>query len=297
MVTLKELFDHQQDKSKNDIINREREKLFIENINKKDMSCPIINTVITVLKNDYMYDFNNCIGKGGMTDSYDFIFNCTHNNINVNLNIELKVLNSYKLPQLADIYIKNNNIIQNQYKSFCHNWLTKYLPHIKKKFDIQSDLPTYNDIQINICKPGKSPCEFLQELKENIKTNKENNLYLKELSKRFIDRFIKKNYNKINREVIVDLYKSKLNCKDFIIIYNKKQEQIKIINNKSKIINIELTNITKKYCMNNKYIVGLNLLFRVTKTNIIEEKTAHLRLVWKNNNGVYGPAWKLSPLE
>ncbi len=296
-MSLYNLFNIQQIKAENDCVNRQREKLFIETINNKNMECPIINTIITTLNNTYSLEFINCIGKGGMTDSYDFIFTCKTNNEIKKLNVELKVLNSFKLPQLADIYLKNNNIIQNQYKMFCCNWLYKYLPHIKYKFNIMAELPTLDEIKTNICKPGKSNCDFLQELKDNIKTNKENNKYLKDLSKRFIDKFIKKNMNKINNDVIVELYKKKLNCKDFIIIYNKKTKNTKITNN-NKIINIELINITKKFCLNNKYIVGLNLLFNITlSNNIIEEKQANIRLVWKNNNGVYGPAWKLSPLE
>ncbi len=318
------MFNYDQKKSENGAINKIRENLFVLHMNQST-SHSIIDPIKAALASKGL-KFITCISKGGMTNSYDFVFNCEDN---VVCNVELKVLTSFKLPQLTDVYIScSNEIIVNQFELFTTEWI-KILEKVRTDFNISTAMPNLTEVQDNICKPGKSNCMFLQDLKKKLDIkgpvinqadlnkadiimakisplSSEEQKFMENFSKNFTARlnlesrkfgskFLDANFNKVSKANILSLYESKLNCKDLLVIYNKKTQTTKCKFNDKK-FKLDISEIKLKKCKNNKYNIGILVTFKITKGTDITTEDVVIRLRWKNRNGLYGPAWKLDPI-
>jgi len=280
------LFNYKQSKELNDYVTKKREILFIEMFNTKNTNSITTQLYDKLNKMDIIP--TECIGKGGRTDSFDMIFKC---NDNILYNAELKVLSSYKLPQLSDISLKKKdyNIITNQYKLFVDSWAL-ILSNIKKEFNMINNIPTVDELydnlsKITICNP------FIKELKQII-SDKDKNKILNDHSIKHIDNFLTNNINMVNKNNIIEQYKQKLNCKDLMIIYNRKTQNLNVKKN-TKDFTLDIKSISLQKCRYNKYNIGLNVVFIIINNNIETLENVIIRLRWKNNNGILNPAWKL----
>ena len=295
---LKALFDKNQQKHENQSVNELREKKFNTELNahakerkgKKYIPDPFIKSF-----DDKMIEKGYTIASseraGGMGNSFDFIFTLANG---VKKNAELKVLSGTKLPQLSDVYVGSHQIINGEFDKFLNKWLPK-LVTIKEKFNISAAIPTVDELKKNICKTGKSSCAFLEELKAKIKSNSKLRSELNDISKTFINEFLNEEKDNVSKDSIKKVYQEKLNCKDIIIIYNKKSGNFIIKDNNK--IEIDVVSCDLKLSKDGKFNIGFEVKFKITKNNKTEEKKTIVRLRWKNRNGVYGPAWKLDPIE
>jgi hypothetical protein len=295
---LKALFDKNQQKHENQAVNELREKQFNTELNahakgrndKKYIPDPFIKSF-----DDKMIEKGHIITSskraGGMGNSFDFILTLVNG---VKKNAELKVLSGTKLPQLSDVYIGSHQIINGENYKFVNKWLEK-LVTIKEKFNISTAVPTLDELKKNICKPGKSSCAFLEELKAKIKSDSKLREELNNISKAFINEFLNQEKDNVSKDAIKKVYQEKLNCKDIIIIYNKKSGNFIIKDNNK--IEIEVLSCDLKLSKDGKFNIGFEVKFKITKNNKTEEKKTIVRLRWKNRNGLYGPAWKLDPIE
>ena len=133
------------------------------------------------------------------------------------------------------------------------------------------------------------------ELKDIIKSNQKFREKLNTYSKEFISQILKDEEKNISRDAIKKVYQDKLNCKDIIIIYNKKTDNFTIKDNNK--LDIDIADIQLKSSKDKKHMIGFEVKFNITKNGKSEVKSTVIRLRWKNRNGVYGPAWKLDPIE
>jgi hypothetical protein len=312
--TLTEALNYHQKREDNQWINEIREQKLCNEINKHcthrkknpKQKCTCDDKLKQLLDKYETEDIIivKCTRKGGMGASYDFVFEMSDGSTR---NVELKVFDkSNKIPQLTDVYIKTRDeLIENQFNSFIDTW-EPVLKELKIEFKIDVALPSTEELMKNICKPGKSSCGFLEELKKNIKSNPNNNKKLNEASKKHIDKFLEENFKKISQANIINLYKQKLNCKDLIIIYNKKTGNFTL--KYPKPFELSIDDVKLQKCRNNEYNIGLKVDFKVDFKDEIKDETkkksdvknihsAIIRLRWKNRNGVYGPSFKLDPLK
>lgn len=296
--TFSEAMNNMQKKCDNQIVNEYREKLlcdglneYVKNIKNKEYKAdPLIDTLYKKLEAKN-YIISSCKRKGGMGASYDFELKLSDG---TTINAELKVLNSNRLPQLSDVYIGSHKLIPGEFDKFTNRWINK-LESIKKDFSLKENIPSIDDLKKNICKPGTSPCKFLEELKAKIKADPKSREKLNLISKEFIDKFLIDYETNLNKNAIKKVYEEKLNCKDIIIIYNKKTKNFTLKDDNK--LEIELKSIELKSSKDGKHNIGFQVKFDVTKKDKTEEKSTIIRLRWKNRNGVYGPAWKLDPIE
>ena len=96
----------------------------------------------------------------------------------------------------------------------------------------------------------------------------------------------------VSKDNIIEQYKQKLNCKDLMIIYNRKTQNLSVKRN-TKDFKIDIKSLSLQKCRHNKYNIGLNVVFSIMKNNIETLENVVLRLRWKNNNGILNPACKL----
>jgi len=309
--SLSDLFNLVQSRSDNGKVNIQREKLFLEKINEKDTNDTIIKDILEKINKHY--SFIKCSSKGGMGNSYDFIFD-VKDKMNVelkvlSLNVELKVLSGNELPQLGDVYIQTEqfHFIKDQYNKFTESWLEE-LKNIKSHLSIKSSLPSLEELRKNIGKlPGKSSCNFLEELyktvhiteadklkKDDTRNKKNKTKYVADCSKRFISNFINVNIDSINTELIKKAYEEKMGIKDLMIIYNKKTKNTTIY--KFDNVKLDITKVTKSVGRN-KLFTGLDVHFQINNANQVLNEKVTLLLRWKNQSGVFNPCWSMKEIK
>jgi hypothetical protein len=288
--TVSDAFNYQSSKCENDCITKIREQKLCEDIQKfiKDRTIKIdsiTKNIINKIEDEYKNKFVSFNQKGGRTSSYDFEIKFDNGQL---INTELKVFkNTNKLPQLSDIYLSSNSeIIKNQFKIFCIRWLC-VLEQIKIKFNIIEPLPSIDELSECLCKTTSTNL-FLQKIKSMYKSNIKNKNEIMVLAKKYISKYLEDNLKNINNQEIETIYKNKIGCKDIIIIYNQKTQNI-IIRKKEQ-INIELKDIKLQKCKDKKNNIGLLCSFNYMKNNETTEKKSIIRLRWKNNSGIYGIA-------
>ena len=291
--SLSELFNFKTTKQTNGEVNKLRECRFVQEINCGNSS----DSIIANLKNQFnKYDITikKCVQKGGCQNSHDFEIECEQNNNIIKFNVELKVSSTGKLAQLSDVYIKNNNsIFTNEFTSFINGWY-EILKGIKKTFKLETELKK-DDIRQYICKVPKKDyqnSEFIEELKDIIKSSSNKRTQLNNITKEYISNFLADNFNSHSKEAILDLYKSKLNCKDFIIIYKQTGQKLILVKNEP--TDISITKVELLKAGEGTLNVGLKVYFKFTDKNKNEEtKLTTIRLRFKNGTGLYGVAWQL----
>ncbi len=92
-------------------------------------------------------------------------------------------------------------MIDGEFDKFINRWINK-LESIKKDFSLKENIPSIDDLKKNICKPGTSPCKFLEELKAKIKADQKSREKLNLISKEFIDKFLIDYENNVNKNAI-----------------------------------------------------------------------------------------------
>lgn len=256
------LLDYKQPRSMNDTKAKLCEKLICNMINTRDERMKIV-----------LNEFDNmkeCKLIGGRSKSYDMEVVCDDNIYS----IELKVIRSKEPPQLADIYVNSSNFMFNN-NSFTESWY-EYLLELKEKLNVKADIPKIQELEKNIFTIGNRKCKFLEELKA---INVHNDI-INQTAKKHIHEYIENHYNSFNISQIEQFYNTKLSIKDYIIIYNGVFNLIKIDKTPLKIIGLEKQKDKKSI-----YNVGIKPYFSNNKSAII-------RLRWKNGNGLYGPSYK-----
>jgi hypothetical protein len=292
-LSLTELFNYKSKKDENGTINSLRESKLYEQLNLKEKSGDnIVKTILLKLK-EYGLEFNKCEKIGGCGNSHDFEFYCKDNKYNV----ELKVTSSGRLPQLADIYIKENNLyfIDNQFNLFVDGWITK-LNSIKDEFKLKNIINSDN-FKKYICsipKKGKELIPLIDELKKIVRKSNDEKTKLEKYSKEYISKFLEDNLKKVKKENILEIYKKKLNCKDFIIKYTQSSKKLELIKNTPPVIEIESVSLKKSKEENIN--IGYEIKFKITEGKEIIYETAVIRLRYKNGTGLYGICWQLGTL-
>lgn len=294
--SLTEAIKYKPKKCENGYVNIQRENIissglndYIKNKDDKNYKCdPKIKEIYDLFKQDG-FEIEKCEKKGGMSESYDFLLTMKSGDKKT---CEFKGMK--KMVQLSDQFLKNTNIIENCFELFTNIWIEK-LKESKKNFNMKTEIPTIEELRENICKTGKSSCEFLEELKKNC-LNKKNADIQNELSKETISQFIKDNETKVDKKLINKIYTEKYKCKDFNLHYDQKLDIFMLKTNK-KIMDLEIKDISLKYNKNKKYVIGFDIKFDITENNIKQQKSSIIRFIWKNRNGVYCPAWKLCPIK
>jgi hypothetical protein len=294
-LTLTQLFNYKSKKDENGHINSAREQKLFEELNLKNKTQDNISKTILSKLKEYGLDFEKCKKIGGCGNSHDFEFYCKDKIYNV----ELKVSNSGKLPQLADIYIKDvkNEFIKNQFISFTDGWFD-VLKNIKKEFKLIQDLNKEEFIKYicSIPKKNNPNCLFLEELKKIIRKKNNNDIKnkLENYSKEYISKFLFDNLKNVKKENILEIYKKKLDCKDFIIKYTQNSKKIELIKNEP--LQLEIESISLKKSKDQQINIGYDIKFKITEDEEIRYENTIIRLRYKNGTGLYGVCWQLGVL-
>ena len=297
--TLTEALNYKSTKSTNDFINKLRESLFVKEFHKhishiktRNNNCECDSKIKDVIKKieEHKIEPKDIIQNGGRSKSYDFTITDIKNTKYI---LELKVNNniskSNKLPQLCDIYLSSSNyIIENQYDIFLQAWLLN-LENLKKEFNLSSSIPTLEELKNNLCLTDKtSKIQFLNEIYKKYKADSKFKKNISSKSKECVHNFITNNFNKLNKEQIKKIIEEKLNCKNFICLYNQTKEQILVEECTLYKININENEISLIKDRTGKYNTGYSINF----TNNSDKYNIKITCSWKNNTGVYGPYFK-----